>query len=141
MNGNKWSVSNADSVYFSVDTLVIHGADTAYFYINNDKSNGMITFKGDVFASASDSAIARFSAAKYKGYKFGSDTENVTDIYYPMDSCFVAASEIDGFYFYPFQHVSLQGYNHTLYYVVRIIGTTGKLAKIWLREEILTAVR
>jgi hypothetical protein len=137
--GNKWSVTNEDSVYFDSDTLFIHGADTAYFAINTGASLGMITFKGDVFAGSVDSAVVRFSLAKYKGYKFGSGPDNIVDIYYPMDSCFVAASGIDGFYFYPFQNVNFQDYNHSYFYILKIAGTVGNLAKIWLREEILEA--
>ena len=137
-NGNQWVTTDDDSVYFDTsigDTLHIFGADTAYIFINTGKTNGMITFKGEVYAPADDSAHVWFDLGKLKGRSYIALDANQTEIYYHMDSSFVDSSGTDAFYFYPFQNTNLRDWNHTTYYILMIYGRAAYQQQIILREE------
>lgn len=134
-NGNQWVTTDDDSVYFSGDTLLIFGADTAYIFVNTGKTSGMITYKGEVYAPADDSAHVWFDIAKLEGRDYAALDANATETYYHMDSSFVDSSGTDHFYFYPFQNTNLQDYNHTTYYLLRMKGRAAYQAKIIMREE------
>ena len=138
-NGNYWVTTDDDSVYFSGDTLLIFGADTAYIFVNTGKTNGMITYKGEVYASAVDSAHVWFYMGKLKGRDYTDLDANQTETYYAMDSSAVDTSGTDGFYFYPFQNTNLQDYNHTSYYLLRVWGKVADEARVILREERIKA--
>jgi hypothetical protein len=139
-NGNYFTASNTDSVFWDEDTLYICGAETAYIFIRVGKTLGMITYKGavttkDTMAHASDSARVVFEIAMLEGMIYTALDANVTETYYNMASINIAITATGTFYFYPFQNTNLDQL-HTNYYLLRIRGLySTNLSEIWLKEE------
>jgi hypothetical protein len=139
-NGNYFTASNTDSVFWDEDTLYICGAETAYIFIRVGKTLGMLTYKGtvttkDTMSHSSDSARVVFEIAMLKGLSYIALDASVIETYYGMDSVDVASAASDDIYFYPFQNTNLDQL-HTYYYLMRIRGRySTNLSKIWLKEE------
>lgn len=139
-NGNYFTASNTDSVFWDEDTLYICGAETAYVFVRVGKTLGMLTYKGtvttkDTMAHSGDSARVVFEIGMLKGLSYTALDASVTETYYGMDSVDVATTVSDDIYFYPFQNTNLDQL-HTYYYLMRIRGRySTNLSKIWLKEE------
>jgi hypothetical protein len=138
-NGNYFLVSDADSVYWSGDSLYIWGSDTAFIFINTRKTLGMITYKGIAEAALSDSFIVYFDMAKCTGIHYDSLDSYHTESFVAMDTATCDTSAKVGFYFYPLQSTTFQDYNHTLYYILRIYGTAAYKGRLYIMEERINA--
>ena len=137
-NGNKYWVSDADSVYFSGDTLYIHGADSLVIYCNTGKTLGMVTYLGSV-TGFGDSSKVVFEAGIHKHIVPATAVRPGTETTFTaLDSVDVDTSASDTYWFSPITNTTI-GTNHTYFYAILIRGTAGDTGAIIIREERIRA--